>query len=81
MPSVAGILLLVASMVEFGVPTAYYQAKGGNWNGAMNTVYERAKTFKPWLVTVGGGVALKTVRQAVGPVILLKVGRFSIRAL
>lgn len=81
MPSVAGILLLVASMVEFGVPQAVNYIKAGNWNSALSTLYARAMTFRPWLVTVGGGVALKTIRQAVGPVQLMKIGRFSIRAL
>lgn len=80
-PSIAGILLLVASCVEFGVPQAVNYAKAGNWNSAMNTLYQRAMTFRPWLVTVGGGVALKTIRQAVGPVTLLKVGRYTVRAL
>jgi hypothetical protein len=83
MPSIATGCLLLYAAKQFGwVDAATVATDGGdNAGGRAFTILKDNATITNALPVIVGGVVLSVARQAVGPVNLMRLGRFNIRAL
>jgi ATP:corrinoid adenosyltransferase len=79
-PSLVGLGLAIWTMASMGIFNAIDQLVKGNWTTAASNLVASFQSGA-WLLPVAGAVGAKIARQAVGPVHLMKVGKYSIRAL